>query len=81
MFAESLDEILGLNNKRIPQDDLIKNKNCHLYKRSDINKVKEINLNWNKEKIYRYIRALDFPPFEPPYFKVNNKKVYLTLDY
>mgnify|MGYP006281775381 CR=1 FL=1 len=80
LFKENLTDILDLDVKSIPQDDFVKNRGCNYYKREDIYEIKELNLSWSKEKIYRYIRALDFPPFEPPYLKIDNKKIYLTFE-
>ncbi len=81
LFKEKIGQILNLKNKRIPQKELISERGCHLYYRKDIEGIKELSLNWDKEKIYKYIRALDFPPFEPPYVKINNKKIYLSFIY
>ena len=81
LFKENIGQILELKNQRIPQKELITERGCHLYYRKDIDGIKELSLNWDKEKIYRYIRALDFPPFEPSYVKINNKKIYLSFIY
>ena len=40
---------------------------------------KEVSLDWNKEKLYNFVRAVDFPPLEPAYILVGEKKVYLTV--
>jgi len=34
----------------------------------------------NPDKVYREVRALTFENTPAPYFKVNNKKVFLNLD-
>jgi len=81
LFKETIDSILELNIESISQDKLVDGEKTYFYKRSDIDKVKEIKPNWDLQKIYRYVRALDFPPFEPPYFKFEDKKIYLTIDY
>jgi len=81
LFKENIGLILNLKNKRIPQKNLINERGSHLYYRKDIEDIKELKLEWGKEKLYRYVRALDFPPFEPPYFRINNKKIYLSFNY
>lgn len=49
------------------------------YKRDSL-KNKEANLNWDKKKLYNFIRALDFPPFEPAHVILNGQKIFLTLN-
>ncbi|RCW86931.1 methionyl-tRNA formyltransferase [Halanaerobium sp. DL-01] len=81
LFEENIENIINLDYKPIPQDKLIESRSLHYYERKDIYDIKELDLSWSKEKIYRYVRALDFPPFEPPYIKFNKKKIFLTLDW
>ena len=52
---------------------------AHYYKRDSL-KNKRAELFWKKDKLYNFIRALDFPPFEPAYFLLNGEKIYLTLN-
>jgi len=54
-----------------------KGKSYYYNKNSLLNK--EINLNWSKDEIYDRIRAYTFPPFERPFIKLNNKKIYLIF--
>lgn len=49
------------------------------YKRDSL-KNKEAKLSWDRDKFYNFIRALDFPPFEPAYIVLNGEKIYLTLN-
>ncbi|MCM8786985.1 MAG: hypothetical protein NC935_02910 [Candidatus Omnitrophica bacterium] len=44
-------------------------------------KNKEVNLNWPREKIYNFVRGLEFPPFEPAYIKYKEKKIYLLTKF
>lgn len=81
LFEENIDNIINLDYKPISQDKLIESRSLHYYERKDIYDIKELNLSWSKEKIHRYVRALDFPPFEPPYIKFNEQKIFLTLDW
>lgn len=50
----------------------------YYYDRDSI-KNKEINLDWDKNEIYDRIRAYTFPPFERPFIKLNNRKIYLVF--
>ena len=52
---------------------------ANYYKRDSI-KNKEANLSWDGNKLYNFIRALDFPPFKPAYIVLNGQKIYLTLN-
>lgn len=52
---------------------------ANYYKRDSLNN-KEANLNWSQSKLYNFIRALDFPPFEPAHIRLNDKKTYLTIN-
>ena len=79
LFKESLNSILNLQNQRTKQSQIAIDKIKYFYSRNDINAHKCIDLKWSDEKIYRYIRALDFPPFESPFSMVKGKKIYLTL--
>lgn len=52
---------------------------ANYYKRDSL-KNKEANLNWDNKKLYDFVRALDFPPFEPAYIILKGRKIYLTLN-
>lgn len=54
-------------------------KKANYYKRDSLSR-KEVKLTWDKEKLYNFIRALDFPPFEPAHVVLSGEKIYLTLD-
>jgi len=80
LFTENLGKIISGNYKPIPQK-ISKNKKTYFYKRKDIEKIKKIDLTWNKEKIKRYIRATSMPGFDPPYAYLNGKKIELDKYY
>lgn len=52
----------------------------YYYDRSSI-KNKEIDLSWSPDEIYDRVRAYTFPPFEGPYIKLKDKKIYLNFDH
>ncbi|MBS56304.1 MAG: hypothetical protein CMP16_00335 [Rickettsiales bacterium] len=79
LFRENLKNIIFGNYKRYPQL-LSDDKNTYFYKRKDIEKIKKIDLSWDKEKINRYIRATSMPGFDPPYTYLKGKKIELGLD-
>lgn len=52
---------------------------ANYYKRDSL-KNKECDLVWDKSKLYNFVRALDFPPFEPAHIILNGQKIFLTLN-
>jgi methionyl-tRNA formyltransferase len=79
LFQDTLKSIVNADYKPKPQAKFKKRKSSfHL--RKEINDIKKIDLNWGKEKIERYIRATYFPPFEPPYFEMNGKKISWVVE-
>jgi methionyl-tRNA formyltransferase len=54
----------------------------YFYRKSSINGMKEIPLDKVQKgdvEVYDRIRALDFPPHEPAYTRIQGEKIYLTL--
>ena len=77
LFREEILKVIrdALNGKRIlstPQDKTkAQYYSCHSIDN------KEVDLNWEYEKIYNYVRALQFTPFEPAFFIYKNQKIHL----
>lgn len=46
------------------------------YKRDSL-KNKEADINWGDNKLYNFVRALDFPPFEPSFTVKDGQKIFL----
>ena len=76
LFKEQIRHIVTGNYSLKMQSDLCIDKPSMLNYRKDIEKYKHIDLNWNKDKISRYIRATSMPGFEPPFATVSGKKIY-----
>lgn len=53
-------------------------KHTYYYSRKSLSS-KQVNLKWPADKIYDFVRALQFPPNEPAYILVGDKKIYLTI--
>lgn len=81
LFKSSLENILTGQYTLTPQSSLEGEYGTSLHLRNEINNLKEIDLNWDKEKINRHIRATLMPGFEPPYCFINGQKVYFTKQY
>ena len=47
------------------------------YKKESIEKLKEIENILDFDEVDRKARAFSFPPFEPAFFIINNKKYYV----
>lgn len=80
LFTKTVPEILSFarSGKFYPTDKQDESKANYYFRNSLSNK--EINFNWPRKKQFDFIRALDFPPHEPAFMKINNKKVYLTIN-
>jgi hypothetical protein len=55
----------------------------YYYTNEDIEGEKQISIEQlsdptSESTVYDRIRAFDFPPFEPAYTTINDKKIYLT---
>lgn len=80
LFAQHIGDIATGNYQLIAQNSRIAQYGTNYHYRHEINQLKEIDLNWSAEKIMRHIRATYFPPFEPPYAWVGNKKVFFQVE-
>jgi methionyl-tRNA formyltransferase len=78
LWKESAQGIVAQSFKPIPQSKLAKTRGTAYYYRHDIEKLKKIDLSWEKEQIERHIRATLMPGFEGPYIEVVGKKIFFT---
>ncbi len=79
LFEDKIADILNDRYTLIPQETLIPVRGTKTIYRKDIDKLKEIDLQWDKDRIERHIRASSMPGFEPPFFRMNDKKVYFSI--
>jgi len=79
LFQSHISDILTGNYTPIPQANLLATRPTSYHFRQEINDLKQIDLSWDREKIERHIRATYFPPFEPPYAMIDNRKVYFSF--
>ena len=80
LFAGLLPLILseaqkGRKVEAVPQLDA----SARYYSRDSLSD-KEVNLLFPYKKIYDFVRALQFPPFEPAYFLYKNRKIHLSVN-
>ena len=79
LFRTSLEKIIRGEFHPRPQSFYKKTRPSKFYRKSDIERIKHIDLNWSKEKIEKYIRALSMPGFAPPFITVQGKRVSTQL--
>lgn len=75
LFKNSIQKIISGDYKLTNQENLLNKRSSSFQLRQDIEKIKNINLSWSREKIERYIRATYMPEFSPPFFFVNDEKI------
>lgn len=80
MFKQHLPDLLSGNFTPLPQSARKDTHPSSYHYRHEMNEIKQINLDWSAEQIERHIRATYFPPFEPPFALIGNKKVFFTLE-
>lgn len=78
LFKSLLDRIIQVakNGNKVyakRQDE----SNARYYPRDSL-EDKEIKLSWPVKKIYYKVRGLEFPPFEPAFVRLGDKKIYLA---
>ena len=78
LFRQTLGHIIAGNYQPLPQSVLAGKYGTSLHYRSEMNALKHIDLNWQKEIIEQHIRATSMPGFEPPYCVIDGKKVYFS---
>ena len=79
LFEQHLKDIIEVSIDPISQEKFIQQRGCSIHYRNEIEKVKQIDLNWDSQKIKRHIMATSMNGFEPPYTIINNQKVYFQL--
>ena len=80
LFNQSLPKIISQSYKFKPQKSFQNKRRSRIHYRSEIDNIKNIDLSWDKEKIYRHIRATFMPGFEPPFTILHDQKIFLTKD-
>lgn len=81
LFKETLADIVAGFYTPTPQADLESQYGTSLHFRNEVTHLKQIDLNWDKDKIERHVRATSMPGFEPPYTLIDGKKIYFTDRY
>lgn len=77
LFKDNIKNIIDGKITLTKQEELVYKRSKSFHVRSEINKIKEISLVWDEEKIDRYLRATSMPGFEPPFTYIKGNKIYL----
>ncbi len=80
LFKESLDPLINGNYQPIKQSSFEGKRSFSFHKRSEMSDLKEIDLNWDQEKINRHIRACSMPGFPPPFTTIEGRKINFVLE-
>lgn len=80
LFRNTIRSIIkaGLQGKRVPSTPQ-KERLAKYYSHDSLDN-KEVDLSLNRKQVYDFVRALQFPPFEPAYFVYKGKRIHLTVD-
>jgi methionyl-tRNA formyltransferase len=78
LFKQTLAHIINGIYQPVPQESLIPKFGTSLHYRKEMDTLKVIDMEWDREKIERHIRATSMPGFEPPYCVMDGEKVYFT---
>lgn len=78
LFKETLTQIITGDFTASPQSALEAEKGAVLHFRDEIIGLKQIDLDWDADKIARYIRATSMPGFEPPFTIIGGEKIYFS---
>jgi methionyl-tRNA formyltransferase len=81
LFQQTLAHVISGNYNPVPQAMLEARFGTSTHYRKEIDTIKQISLDWPKEKIERHIRATSMPGFEPPFFFLDGKKMYFSASY
>ncbi|EAY31990.1 formyltransferase family protein [Microscilla marina] len=79
LFKEHIQSIIQGSYTLTPQYTLLETRKTETHYRKEINDIKKIDWEWDKETIERYFRATAMPGFDPPYTIIGGKKVGLKL--
>ena len=72
IFKNNIDDIIKFKLKTYDQNKKIKSKSFGV--KSIKNKISNLK---NVRKLWNFVRANEFPPFEPAYIEYRSKKIYL----
>jgi methionyl-tRNA formyltransferase len=79
LFITTFSKILKEEFKLKQQELLVPERGSSFHFKNEMQTLKNIDFNWDTNKIAVYIRATAMPGFEAPYCIIDNRKIYFTL--
>lgn len=80
LFTETIQRIINGDYTLIEQEKLLCDRRTSLHFRREIEKLKEIDADWDSERIFRRFRATYMPGYSPPFMAIQGKKILLMLE-
>ncbi|MGD1846750.1 MAG: formyltransferase family protein [Salibacteraceae bacterium] len=81
LFQESIGKIINEDYQAVPQEQWVNDRPTAYHWRKEIDRIKQIDGNWDKEKQARHFRATFFPPFPPPFMMIDGQKKLLSEEW
>lgn len=78
LFKQVLPDLVSGSYHLTPQELFLNKRATSCHSRREIEEIKQIDLDWTKDKIEKHVRATSMPGFEPPYTIVNNKRIHFN---
>lgn len=79
LFNSEIGKIFSGEYTPKPQESYFDSRGMSIHYRKDIAAIKNIDLNWDEDKVDRHIRATSMPGFPPPFAMIKGKKYELHL--
>jgi methionyl-tRNA formyltransferase len=76
LFRYTLGHVVTGQYQPVPQKDLEPKYGTAYHNRSEMEGLKQIDLNWDADRIARTLRATMMPGFEPPYCILNGERIF-----
>lgn len=81
LFRQTLPHIVSGSYSPVPQSLLVPKYGTSVHYRKEIAALKRLETGWDAEQTERHIRATSMSGFEPPYYVVDGKKMYISPGY
>ncbi|WP_345077645.1 formyltransferase family protein [Nemorincola caseinilytica] len=81
LFRQTLAHIVHGQYQPVAQQLLVAKYGTSLHMRKEMNALKQIDLDWDDERIDRQVRATSMLGFEPPYCIIGGQKVYFCKEW
>jgi methionyl-tRNA formyltransferase len=80
LFEEYLERLVRGDYTPVSQEEYLDKRSTSLHYRKEIHTLKQIDPNWDAERIYRRLRATYMPGYPPPFMMLEGRKILLSLE-